>query len=102
MNNITTSTRQLISPAKRARNLVWTAAQDYDFEPDFLAFWQDGTPDFYMNSIIGYAHKWYHSAAFDEFLHARKDTLHSETYDGLLGFAREHCTFQREGIHRPL
>ncbi len=102
MNNITTLNRQLISPAKRAKNLIWTAAQNYDFEPEFLAFWQDGTPDFYINSIIGYAHKWYHSAAFDEFLHSLKDTLHSETYDGLLWFALEHCTFQREVMQRPL
>ena len=102
MNNRTTLNKSFISPDKRAKNLVWTAAQDYDFEPEFLAFRQDGTPDFYMNSIIGYAQKWYHSVAFDEFLRSLKGTLHSETYDGLLWFALENCTFQREVIHRPL
>lgn len=102
MDNRTTLNKPFLSPDKRAKNLVWTAAQDYDFEPEFLAFRQDGSPDFYLNSIIGYAHKWYHSAAFDEFLHSLKGTLHSETYDGLLWFALEHCTFQREVIHRPL
>lgn len=35
--------------------MVWTAAGVYDFEPQFLSFWQDGTPGFYTNSIIGYA-----------------------------------------------
>ena len=43
--------------------MVWTAAGVYDFEPQFLSFWQDGTPDFYTNSIIGYAHKWYFTTA---------------------------------------
>lgn len=40
-------------------NIVWTAAGDYSFTPAFLSFFQDGTPDFYMNSIIGYVRKWY-------------------------------------------
>ncbi len=52
-----------ISAVRRAENMVWTAAGVYDFEPQFLSFWQDGTPDFYTNSIIGYAHKWYFTTA---------------------------------------
>mgnify|MGYP003564193663 CR=1 FL=1 len=38
---------------RRAINLVWTACGDYQFEPQFLALKADGTPDFYMNCVIG-------------------------------------------------
>ena len=55
--------KKRISAVRRAENMVWTAAGVYDFEPQFLSFWQDGTPDFYTNSIIGYAHKWYFTTA---------------------------------------
>lgn len=43
---------------RRAINLVWTACGDYRFEPQFLALRSDGTPDFYMNCVIGFVHKW--------------------------------------------
>ncbi len=44
---------------------IWSGPQPVSmiFEPQFLSFWQDGTPDFYTNSIIGYAHKWYFTTA---------------------------------------
>ena len=43
---------------RRAINLVWTACGDYQFEPQFLALKADGTPDFYMNCVIGLVRKW--------------------------------------------
>ena len=43
---------------KRAENLVWTAAGDYAFTPDFLSFTDGGRADLYMNLVIGLAHKW--------------------------------------------
>lgn len=42
---------------RRAINLVWTACGDYQFEPQFLALKADGTPDFYMNCVIGLVRK---------------------------------------------
>ena len=44
---------------KRALNMVWTAAGAYDFRPEFLAFHQDGEPDIYLNSIVGFVHRHY-------------------------------------------
>ena len=38
---------------RRAVNLIWAAAGEYGFEPKFLAMKTDGTPDFYMNFVIG-------------------------------------------------
>ena len=43
---------------RRAINLVWTACGDYQFGPQFLALKADGTPDFYMNCVIGLVRKW--------------------------------------------
>lgn len=42
---------------RRAVNLIWAAAGVYGFEPKFLAMKTDGTPDFYMNFVIGLVHK---------------------------------------------
>ena len=43
----------LDSEKRRARNLIWNAAADYSFEPDFKAYDEDGRADLYWNSIIG-------------------------------------------------
>ena len=90
-----------ISAVRRAENMVWTAAGVYDFEPQFLSFWQDGTPDFYTNSIIGYAHKWYFTTAMQTLFSTINDSLHRDLYDGLLWFVLENCTFKREVSARP-
>ena len=38
---------------RRASNLIWNAAQDYDFEPDFKAYDEEGQADLYWNCIVG-------------------------------------------------
>ena len=48
-----------IQEEKRAKNIIWTAAEDYSFEPLYLAFNQDNTADVYLNLIIGLVYKWY-------------------------------------------
>ena len=49
----------LDSEKRRARNLIWNAAADYSFEPDFKAYDEDGRADLYWNSIIGAVRKNY-------------------------------------------
>ena len=49
---------------RRARNLIWNAAEDYTFEPDFKAYDQDGRADRYWNSIIGTVRKDFGPDAF--------------------------------------
>ena len=36
---------------KRAVNMVWTAADRYDFEPQYLFFHGNGEPDLYLNTL---------------------------------------------------
>ena len=41
---------------KRAVNMVWTAADRYDFEPQYLFFHGNGEPDLYLNTLEGLAY----------------------------------------------
>lgn len=92
----------MLSVRRRALNIVWTAAEEYGFEPVYLAFTQDGTPDFYINSIIGYVYKWYDREIMDGLFDIVKDAFLRETFDGLLWIALENCTFLRELETRPV
>lgn len=97
MNN-----RKILSNAQRAKNLIWTAAEDYNFEPQFLAFWQNGEPDFYMNSIIGYTQKWHGGEALSDLFDSLQLSMRHETLDGLLWVALENCVYEREVCSRPI
>lgn len=90
------------SPQRRAFNIIWTAAGDYQFEPDFTAFFQDGQPDFYMNSIIGYVRKWYDPQVIGQLFDALKDSFFHETMEGLVWVALENCTYEKESALRPV
>lgn len=94
--------RSQTSPQRRAYNIIWTAAEDYSFEPPFVAFFQDGEPDFYMNSVIGYVHKWYDPAVISRLFDTLEGALFHETFDGLLWIALENCVYERESAERPV
>lgn len=93
---------QNTSSRRRALNMVWTAAGEYGFDPGFLAFLQDGQPDHYMNSIIGYVHKWYDRSTTQELFDLLGGALIRETYDGLLWIGLENCAYEREVKERPV
>ena len=86
---------------RRALNVIWTAAEDYSFQPEFTAFTAEGKPDFYMNSIIGYVRKWYDPAVMERLFAAAGEGTFKETYEGLLWIALENCAFLRESRERP-
>ena len=50
--------KQYSGNARRARNIIWNAAGRYDFEPPFMAFFPNGTPDHYFNMVAGLVEKW--------------------------------------------
>ena len=95
-------TKKLPRPERRALNIIWTAAGDYSFTPAFTAFTQDGEPDFYMNSIIGYVHKWYDQDILHQLYDIIDGALLKETFDGLLWIGLENCAFARESACRPV
>lgn len=85
---------------KRAENLVWTAAGDYAFTPDFLSFTEDGRADLYMNLVIGLAHKWLGrptEALLEEVSESRRAAILSDT----LWLGIESYVYARELPSRP-
>ena len=87
---------------RRALNIIWTAAGEYGFEPAFMAFTQDGQPDLYMDSIIGYVRKWYDRETMQELFDMTGSSLMRETFDGILWIGLENCAFEREVRERPV
>ena len=85
-----------LSVRRRALNLIWTAAGEYGFEPEFLAFTQNGQPDLYMNSIIGYVRKWYAGPELNELFSTVGNALLRETFDGVVWIGLENCAYERE------
>ena len=88
-------TKKLPRPERRALNIIWTAAGDYSFTPAFTAFTQDGEPDFYMNSIIGYVHKWYDPDIMNDLFDHISGSAFSETLDGLCGWLWKTASTKR-------
>lgn len=97
-----TDTDHSLSARRRALNMVWTAAGEYGFEPVFLAFTQDSLPDFYLNSIVGYVHKWYDQDIMNDLFDTIENSLLKETLDGLLWIGLENCAFLKEVRERPV
>ena len=91
---------QALREAKRARTFIWAAAENYGFEPLFLAFSPDGTADLYLNLIIGLAHKWCEQEKLDAFFDqlGGKD---EELYEGLLWIGLENALYAKEQKVRP-
>lgn len=80
---------------KRANNMVWAAAGNYDCEPLFLAFSPDGTADLYLNTIIGMSYKWYDGKKLEQFFQMLGGK-NEELYEGLLWIALENALYRKE------
>ena len=91
---------QDIREAKRARNFIWTAAGNYEFEPLFLAFSPDGQADMYLNMIIGLTYKWYDREKIDAFFNMLGGK-NQELYEGLLWIGLENALYEKERKERP-
>ncbi len=91
--------RELLE-AKRARNFIWAAADNYDLKPLFLAFSPDGSADLYLNLIIGLTYKWYEQDKIDAFFN-QLGGKNQELYEGLLWIGLESALYQKEKRTRP-
>ena len=63
---------------RRASNLIWNAAQNYEFEPNFKAFDEEGQADLYWNSIIGAVRKNYDPDKIDKLFSSPIGTIEWE------------------------
>lgn len=86
---------QELREAKRARNFIWTAAENYDLDPLFLAFMPDGTADMYLNLIIGLTYKWFEQRKIDT-LFDQFGGKEQELYEGLFWIGLENAVYQKE------
>lgn len=95
-------TRQFSESERRALNIIWTSSGDYNFESDFISFRPNGSPDFYLNCIIGFVHKWYNpekiKLLFDSFNSYRL----RDTFCDIAWFALENAAYQKEVAERPV
>lgn len=90
----------LDSEKRRARNLIWNAAGDYHFEPDFKAYDDEGRADLYWNSIIGAVRKNYDPETIDALFAAFHGCRDEALYEQLVWLGLENAVYQRESPRR--
>lgn len=86
---------------KRAANMIWNAAEDYNISPGFRMYDNEGRADLYWNTIIGAAHKHFDWKKLKEFYNTFHETLGQETYETLFWIALENASFEKESPLRP-
>lgn len=87
---------------RRAKNMIWNAAGDYSFSPDFMSFLADGTADPYLNCIIGAVRRRYDYRPLED-LFARMEKLPEAVfYQNLLWFGLAHSVYPSAVQDRPL
>ncbi len=88
--------------SRRVLNVIWNAAGRYDFEPDFLAFQTNGTPDFYFNIIIGLAEKWLDMRKISDFFDSFSYAGDAAEYSEYVWLGLESCLYDKELKERPM
>lgn len=86
---------------KRAVNIIWNAAQNYDFSPDFKAYDKEGQAELYWNTIIGAVRRHYDYPKIEKIFFSFQQYDDADTYEGLLWLGLENCVYGREVIDRP-
>lgn len=87
---------------RRAINIVWTAAGAYDFLPDFLAFHRDGSPDIYLNTIIGLAHRFYEPDKLSGYVRKLERSYFREIFTDIFWLGIEQAVYKQEVPGRPV
>lgn len=86
---------------RRAENQVWTAAGAYDFAPAFLAFHADGTPDAYLNAVVGFTHRFYDAEALRTYFASLGTSLLVDTFTDLCWLALESVVYPQAARVSP-
>ena len=95
-------TKRTGSMQRRAMNQVWNAAGRYDCEAPFLAFKPDGSPDFYLNTVIGLAIRWLDTEALNAFFASYAHSARARALDMLVWLGIEQCLYEKEIPERPM
>ena len=81
---------------KRAYNLIWNAAADYTFAPDFKFYTEEGKADIYWNSILGLARKHYDYEQLKKLFRSLETEEEAGEYESLLWLGLENALVAKE------
>lgn len=87
---------------RRALNQIWNGAGIYGFDPLFLSLNGDGTPNLYLNTIVGCVRRWYGEEGPARLFAAWAGDRRQALLDDLAWLALESAASQRELPHRPI
>lgn len=91
-----------VTNERRARNLIWNAAGDYSFTPDFVSYDRDGEPDLYFNCIIGAVSRYYDYIPLQQLTNRMHKLREAYVYLELLWVGLEGCTYEKAVVDRPI
>ena len=86
---------------RRAENIIWNAAGDHSFSPDFKAYDGEAKAELYWNTVIGAVRRHYDYKKLEKVFSAFQQYEDQELYDGLLWLGLENAVFEREVRDRP-
>lgn len=87
---------------RRALNIVWDVSWDYRFDPDFLAYTEQGTPDLYLNAVVGFTRKYYDVKLIHQMFEEMEDSALRDTFTDLFWLGLEYATYAKEAPVRPV
>jgi len=87
---------------RRAENIIWNAAGDYSFRPDFRAYDAQGRAELYWNCIIGAVRRQYEYPKLEKLFASLADYEDADVYEGLLWLGLENAAYHRELAGRPV
>lgn len=87
---------------RRAANLIWNGAKDYDIATGFRVYDDDGRADLYWNSIVGAIHLHYDWGKLQNFYQTFHETIDQTMYESLFWLALENAAFDKEKDLRPV
>ncbi len=88
--------------SRRAMNIIWNAAQDYEWDSPFLAFHPNGASDDYLNMVIGLMAKWLDRARITDFFERLGEGPTIDEASVLLWLGIENCVYGKEVLTRPV
>ena len=88
--------------SRRAMNLIWNAAGDYEWESPFLAFHPNGDSDDYLNMVIGLSAKWLDRERITDFFVRLGEGPTLDEISALLWLGIENCVYGKELPVRPV
>ena len=87
--------------SRRAMNIIWNAAGDYEWDSPFLAFHPNGDADDYMNMVIGLSAKWLERERITDFFERLGTGPTLDEASALFWLGIENCVYGKELPFRP-